>query len=68
MLRELRSIEDVKIPFQVGEKLSYVLKWSVIPVGEAELKVSDEEANIGSVKIDFRTTKPILIFSISFGV
>ena len=37
-----------KIPFQVGEKLGYVLKWSVIPVGEAELQVSDGESKIGS--------------------
>jgi hypothetical protein len=37
-----------KIPFQVGEKLNYVLKWSVIPVGEAELRVSDGETKIGS--------------------
>jgi hypothetical protein len=37
-----------KMPFQVGEKLSYVLKWSVIPVGEAELQVSDGKSKMGS--------------------
>ena len=37
-----------QIPFQVGEKLNYVLKWSVIPVGKATLQVSDGESEIGS--------------------
>jgi hypothetical protein len=37
-----------KIPFQVGEKLSYVLKWSVIPVGKAHLQVSDGAPALGS--------------------
>ena len=36
-----------RIPFQVGERVSYVLKWSIIPVGEAELQVLDGEAKIG---------------------
>ena len=45
-----------KIPFQVGEKLGYVLKWSVIPVGEAELQVSDGESKMGSPAYLFRVS------------
>jgi len=31
------------VPFHAGEKLSYVLKWSIIPVGEATLEVLNGE-------------------------
>ncbi len=40
------STED-KIPFHAGEKLSYVLKWTIIPVGEATLEVLNGETKIG---------------------
>ncbi|OEU44399.1 MAG: hypothetical protein BBJ60_03015 [Desulfobacterales bacterium S7086C20] len=36
-----------RIPFHAGEKLSYVLKWSIIPVGEATLEVLNGEMKTG---------------------
>jgi len=36
------------LPFRVGERLSYVIKWSALPVGRAELQVLDGEAEIGA--------------------
>jgi len=33
--------EEVYRPFQPGEKMNYVLKWGVIPAGEATLEVHD---------------------------
>lgn len=35
------------IPFHVGEKVSYLLKWSMVPVGKAELRVLDGERKMG---------------------
>lgn len=44
------------IPFQVGEKLSYVLKWSIIPVGESELQILDGSSELGKPAFLFRVT------------
>jgi hypothetical protein len=35
------------LPFQQGERLEYVLKWSILPVGEATLRVLGGEAHTG---------------------
>jgi hypothetical protein len=45
-----------RIPFQVGEKLSYVLKWSVIPVGRAVFEVLDGTAETQTPSYLFRLT------------
>ena len=50
------SATGEKIPFQVGEKLSYVLKWSVIPVGKAELQVLDGEPKMGEPSYLFQVS------------
>jgi hypothetical protein len=41
-------------PFQVGEKLSYTLKWSVIPVGFADFEVLDGTTETGAPSYLFR--------------
>lgn len=41
------SAANTKIPFKAGERLSYVLKWSIIPVGKAEFQVLDGEPKMG---------------------
>ena len=33
------SISAAEIPFQVGEKLEYSLKWGLIPVGSAQMEI-----------------------------
>lgn len=50
------SNADVRISFQVGEKLSYVLKWSIIPVGESELQILDGSEELGQPAFLFRVT------------
>jgi len=45
-----------RVPFQVGEKLSYVLKWSIIPVGESKLQILDGSDEIGQPAFLFRVT------------
>jgi hypothetical protein len=35
------------LPFQQGERLEYILKWSIFPVGEATLRVLGGEAQTG---------------------
>jgi hypothetical protein len=42
------AAEGRAVPFRVGERLSYVIKWSALPVGRAELQVLDGEAEIGA--------------------
>jgi len=43
-------------PFQVGEKLCYKLKWTVIPVGLAVFEVLDGTAETGTPSFLFRLT------------
>ncbi len=53
---DFASNTNVRIPFQVGEKLSYVLKWSIIPVGESELQILDGSEELGQPAFLFRVT------------
>ncbi|MDY6952535.1 MAG: hypothetical protein SWE60_13570, partial [Thermodesulfobacteriota bacterium] len=39
--RQIWAAAQSAIPFEVGERLSYVIKWSALPVGRAELQVLD---------------------------
>ncbi len=50
------GVSTPKIPFQVGERLSYVLKWSVIPVGKAVFEVLDGTAETQTPSYLFRLT------------
>ena len=42
------------IPFQIGEKLFYTLKWGSIPVGKAVFEILDGEPSIGEPSHLFR--------------
>ena len=37
-----------EVPFRIGERLTYVIKWSAIPVGRAELAILDGAPEIGA--------------------
>jgi hypothetical protein len=45
-----------RIPFRIGEKLSYVIKWSAIPVGSAELQVLEGRHETGVPAYLFQVT------------
>jgi hypothetical protein len=47
---------EAVIPFCPGERLSYVLKWGVIPVGTAVFEVLDGTADMGTPAYWFRLT------------
>jgi hypothetical protein len=47
---------NIKMPFQIGEKLCYKLKWTVIPVGKAVFEVLDGTTEIGTPAFLFRLT------------
>jgi hypothetical protein len=56
------AVPHKEIPFQIGEKLSYKLKWSVIPVGLAVFEVLDGTAETGTPSFLFRLTVKSYLF------
>ncbi|MBW1792734.1 MAG: hypothetical protein JRJ14_10875 [Deltaproteobacteria bacterium] len=45
-----------EFPFSVGEKLTYELKWGLVPAGEASLEVLPNEIIDGVERRHFRMT------------
>ena len=50
------AIPRREFPFQIGERLFYKLKWSVVPVGFAVFEVLDGTAETGTPSFLFRLT------------
>ena len=60
-LSSFDSISAAEIPFQVGEKLEYSLKWGLIPVGSAQMEILPNRTyggeNCHAISFSVRTNK-----------
>lgn len=54
--RQIWAAAQGPVPFQVGERLSYVIKWSALPVGRAHLQVLDGGPEVGAPAYLFRVS------------